>query len=148
MATNPYNQYGTTAPLNPNLYNPYAPPVMQPMPYNFQPQQRQQDMIWIRGGEAGANAYQMAPNTRVVLWDQDNPVIYIKSADSNGVTSMKTLDYTERGSEKPQTPVIEQTTEYITKADFESLKDSFQRQINRLNSQINNMRNKGGNDNG
>lgn len=139
MATNPYTQYSTPAPM-------YTPYVQTPMP-QFQmptPQCRQPDMIWVQG-EAGMKAYMMAPNTRAILWDQDNPVIYIKTADVNGVVSVKTLDYTERGSEQNANPVIANTeVEFVTKQDFEAMKDGFQRQINRLGSQINNMRNKGG----
>ena len=59
--------------------------------------------------------------------------------------SVKTLDYTERGSEQNTNPVIANAeVEFVTKQDFEAMKDGFQRQINRLGSQINNMRNKGG----
>lgn len=141
MATNPYAQYNTQA--QQPLYTPY---VQAPMP-QFQmpmPQCRQPDMIWVQG-EAGMKAYMVAPNTRAILWDQDNPVIYIKTADANGVVSVKTLDYTERGSEQNTNPVIANTeVEFVTKQDFEAMKDGFQRQINRLGSQINNMRNKGG----
>lgn len=145
MATNPYTQYNTPAqqPL-------YAPYVQAPMP-QFQmpvPQCRPSDMTWVQG-EAGMKAYMVAPNTRVILWDQDNPVIYIKTADANGVVSVKTLDYIERGSEQNANPIIANTeTEFVTKQDFESMKDGFQRQINRLGSQINNMRSKGGQNNG
>lgn len=141
MATNPYAQY--SAPVQ---TSPFAPYVQTPMP-QFQmstPQCRQPDMIWVQG-EAGMKAYMMAPNTRAILWDQDNPVIYIKTADVNGVVSVKTLDYTERGSEQNTNPVVANTeVEFVTKQDFEAMKDGFQRQINRLGSQINNMRNKGG----
>lgn len=139
MATNPYAQYNTQA-----LYAPY---VQAPMP-QFQmptPQyNRQPDMTWIQG-EAGMKAYLVAPNTRAILWDQDNPVIYIKTADANGVVSVKTLDYIERGSDQNTNPIIANAeAEFVTKQDFEAMKDGFQRQINRLGSQINNMRSKGG----
>lgn len=141
MATNPYAQYNTPAqqPL-------YAPYVQTPMP-QFQmpiPQCRQPDMIWVQG-EAGMKAYMVAPNTRAILWDQDNPVIYIKTADANGVVSVKYLDYKERGAEENAAPVtVESAPDFVTRSDFEAMKDSFQRQINRLGSQINNMRSKGG----
>lgn len=136
MATNPYSQYGSTPMYIPSV-NPYvAQPVSQPMI------QRQPDMIWVQG-EAGMKAYQMAPSTRAILWDQDNPVIYIKTADANGMVSVKTLDYTERGADGNKiVTATEPNADFATKEDIEALKDSLQRQINRLNSQINNMRNK------
>lgn len=145
MATNPYAQYNTQA--QQPLYTPY---VQAPMP-QFQmptPQyNRQPDMTWIQG-EAGMKAYLVAPNTRAILWDQDNPVIYIKTADANGVVSVKTLDYTERGSDQNTNPVITASPDGVTRSDLDSLKDDLQRQINRLDSRINNMRNKGGQNNG
>ena len=58
--------------------------------------------IWIQGGVAGANAYQVAPNNTVVLWDSEEQVIYIKSADMQGRPAIKVLDYTIR-SEAPKT---------------------------------------------
>lgn len=143
MATNPYTQYNTQA--QQPLYTPY---VQAPMP-QFQmptPQCRQPDMIWVQG-EAGMKAYMMAPNTRAILWDQDNPVIYIKTADANGVVSVKTLDYTERGSEQNANTVVT-APDTVTRSDLDNLKDDLQRQINRLDSRINNMRNKGGQNNG
>ena len=144
MATNPYTQY--SAPVQ---TSPFAPYVQTPMP-QFQmptPQCRQPDMIWVQG-EAGMKAYMMAPNTRAILWDQDNPVIYIKTADANGVVSVKTLDYTERGSEQNANTVVTASPDAVTRNDLDSLKDDLQRQINRLDSRINNMRNKGGQTNG
>ena len=53
------------------------------------------DRIWVQG-EAGAKAYFVAPNNTVVLWDTENPVIYIKTADMNGIPSMRVLDFIER----------------------------------------------------
>lgn len=56
-------------------------------------------IIWVQG-EAGAKSYLVAPNTTVQLWDSENQVIYLKSADASGMPSIKTLDYTIR--ELPQ----------------------------------------------
>ena len=53
------------------------------------------NLIWVQG-EAGAKSYQVAPNTAVQLWDSENQTIYLKSADANGIPSIKTLDYTIR----------------------------------------------------
>ncbi len=76
-------------------------------------------------------------------------MIYIKTADANGMVTVKTLDYTERGAEGNKiVNTAEPSTDFVTKEDMESLKDDLQRQINRLDSRINNMRNKGGQNNG
>lgn len=53
------------------------------------------DIIWVQG-EAGAKGYLVAPNNTVVLWDTENPVIYVKSADASGIPSMRVLDFEER----------------------------------------------------
>lgn len=143
----PINPY-----YNPNTYQ-YPPmaPTFQPyqQPLVQAPQQnRPLDMIWVQG-EAGAKAYIVGPNQRVVLWDQDSPVIYIKSADASGMTSMKILDYAERGSEQQNTiGVVKVDPEYVTKDDLAELEDKFQRQINRLDSRLNNRKAKEAQTNG
>lgn len=53
------------------------------------------DIIWVQG-EAGAKGYLVAPNNTVVLWDTENPIIYVKSADASGIPSMRVLDFEER----------------------------------------------------
>ena len=63
---------------------------------NQQPKNGGNDMIWVQS-EAGAKAFLVAPNTTVVLWDTESPTIYVKSADMNGVPSMRILDFVERG---------------------------------------------------
>ena len=53
------------------------------------------EMIWVQG-ESAAKSYIIAPGNTVILWDSENPVIYIKSSDASGIPSMRILDYTER----------------------------------------------------
>lgn len=96
---------------------PYQPPMQQPtQPITppttpTQTPQMSNDMIWVQG-LAGAKAYLVAPNTTVTLWDSENPVIYLKSCDMNGVPSMKILDVTERAETPPKSPSneVEQST--------------------------------------
>ena len=93
-------------------YNPSIPQEAQPMqsgqPYGQmiqQPQMQQpmqmaqptptNDMIWVLS-EVEAQSYPVAPNNSVILWDKNNDVIYIKSANMQGVPSMRILDYQER----------------------------------------------------
>ena len=52
-------------------------------------------LIWVQGEEA-AKAYMVAPNSTMVLWDTDSPVIYLKQCDSMGRPSMTILDFTVR----------------------------------------------------
>ena len=77
-------------------YQPQVPqvPQIQSQPVQQQPQMNS-NLIWVQG-EAGAKSYQVAPNSAVQLWDSENQTIYLKSADANGIPSIKTLDYTIR----------------------------------------------------
>lgn len=56
-------------------------------------------MIWVQG-EAGAKSYLVAPGNTVVLWDSEDPVIYIKTADASGLPGMKVLQYSERTADQ------------------------------------------------
>lgn len=50
--------------------------------------------IWVRSEDV-AN-FAVAPNNTVPLWDIENQIIYLKSADGMGRPSVKILDYTIR----------------------------------------------------
>lgn len=95
------------------------PATYQPMiqaPQYQAPQQNQQGgLIWVQG-EAAAKSYMVAPGNTVQLWDSEEKIIYLKSADPSGMPSMKILDYTIRGEEKEQPAVV-----YATKKDLDAL---------------------------
>ena len=109
----------------PATYQPMVPqyqaPVMQtPV---MQTQQNQQavnsGLIWVQGEQA-AKSYLVAPNSTVQLWDREEKVIYLKSADASGMPSMKILDYTIRGDANTvQAPAAE----FATKDDLRALED-------------------------
>lgn len=105
----------------PASYQPIYPQYQQPA------QTAQQNgIIWVQG-EGGAKSYMVAPGQTVQLWDSENKVIYLKSADASGMPSMKVLDYTIRGEaeEKP-------AAEYATKGEVEALAG----QVEKLRSEI------------
>lgn len=52
-------------------------------------------IIWV-SGKAEADGYLVAPNSAVALWDSNNPVIYLRQADSTGKPSTKVYDLVER----------------------------------------------------
>ncbi len=115
---NPYyqqpNYYGNNG-AAPDMLNQmkgqYQQPMMQqpmqPQMPNIQPTAPQtsqsNDIIWVQGSE-GAKAYLVAPNNTVTLWDSESPTIYLKTADANGVPSMRVLDFTERTANAPKSP--------------------------------------------
>ena len=99
----------------PATYPQMYPQIQAPMVQA--PQQNQQTGInWVQG-EAGAKAYMVAPGCTVQLWDSEEKVIYLKSADASGMPSMKVLDYTIRGDEQKT------TDEYATKDELKALAD-------------------------
>lgn len=73
-------------------YNSYYPgyiiPNTTPAP-QYQPQN--QGIIWVQG-EAAAKSYWVAPGNTVALWDSENPVIYLKSADAGGMPNIRVID--------------------------------------------------------
>lgn len=81
------------------------------------------DLIWVQG-EAGARAYMVAPGRTVVLWDAEAATLYVKTADTNGMPSMRILDFTERPLNAPKTPnsgVCECGDKFATKEDVNAL---------------------------
>lgn len=96
-------------------------------------QQQNNPIIWIQGIES-AKAYQTAPNSTVVLFDSEEQVIYIKSADMQGRPSMRILDYTIR-SDAPKTAqnaLAGNSVDIPTRDDIKAL----QGQIDALKQQI------------
>lgn len=109
---NYYGNNGATPDMLNQMKGQYQPqvvqqPMTQPQPMAIQmPLQNQptnaNDIIWVQG-EAGAKAYLVAPNNTVTLWDSESQTIYLKTADMNGVPSMRVLDFTERTTNAPKT---------------------------------------------
>lgn len=90
--------------LMPNYNSPYMPRYSQ-----------SNGIIWVQGIE-GAKAYQLMPNSNVVLLDSENDGrFYIKICDSVGMCTLRLFDYTEVTEAKPQ------STEYVTREEFNQL---------------------------
>ena len=108
------------------------PATYQQMYPQYQQQQavqnapQQSGIIWVQG-EGGAKSYMVAPGQTVQLWDSENKVIYLKSADASGMPSMKVLDYTIRGEAEEKSEA-----EYATKGEVEALAG----QVEKLRSEI------------
>ena len=129
-------------------YNPSIPqqdmqtnqqiPVQQPIqqipiqtPTPFIQTQPTNDMIWVLN-ENEATSYPVAPNNSVVLWDKNNPTIYIKSVNMQGVPSMRILDFAERNTDASKSAQNEPKThkctcgdKFVTKEEFDALKGKF-----------------------
>lgn len=127
MAFNPYYQ--------PNYYNPMGniPDAQQMYRQPYQQATSQITMpvanerIWTQG-IAGAKAYIVAPGNTVILWDSEAPIVYVKSADLNGVPSLEILDYTKRNDnalKMPSEHVCKCGDKFVTKEQFESLQGKY-----------------------
>ena len=55
----------------------------------------QSGILWVTS-EQEAQAYPVAPNNAVALWDSSAPAVYIKQADASGKPVLKVYDLTER----------------------------------------------------
>ena len=103
------------------------------MPIPPASQKPSNELIWVQGLE-GAKGFLVAPNNTVVLWDTENPVIYVKSADASGIPSMRVLDFKERNGNSqnnnenaPKTHECTCGDKFITKEEFNALKGDFER---------------------
>ena len=113
-----YNGFPATyQPMYPQIQAPVMQTPQQNVPGAANPQQ---GIIWVQGEQA-AKSYLVAPNNTVQLWDSEEKVIYLKSADASGMPSMKILDYTIRGDANNQAAVP--ATEYATKDELNALAD-------------------------
>ena len=82
-----------------------------------QPQPAQQSAVnWV-SGRPEADAYPMAPNTVLPLWDRNQQIIYWKQCDAAGRQSIRELEYTDRTQAQPAQPAPEP----VTKADLEAV---------------------------
>ncbi len=124
--------YNTGFPINyQQTYMPqqtYVPQMQVPqVPPQTQPQSN--GIIWVQG-EAGAKSYMVAPNNTVQLWDSENQVIYLKSADASGMPTMKVLDYTIRQAENQQSGnSLMQQSDYVTRDEFSAFENKIRQMI-------------------
>lgn len=78
-------------------------------------------MIWVSGRQE-ADGYLIAPNSAVALWDQNNPVVYLRKADSTGKPSTVVYDLVERTDNPPaQTAPQIDLSQYVTIDQLESI---------------------------
>jgi hypothetical protein len=72
-------------------------------------------VIWVSGKEE-ADKWPIAFGCAVALWDANNPVIYLRQADSTGKPSTKVYDLVERTDAPPQQKIAPQIdmSRYVT----------------------------------
>jgi hypothetical protein len=95
---------------NPQMMNPYMNNYMNINRYTPQ----NNGITWVQGIE-GAKAYQLTPNSNVLLMDSDNDgVFYIKVSDNVGMCNLRTFNYVETTN----TPPIQNTTPQIDMSNY------------------------------
>lgn len=67
-------------------------------------------------GIAGANAYNIPPNSMVALFDQNSDIMYIKTSDGAGYSSVKEYSYTEIQNNQPT------VGNFVTQEEFNQFK--------------------------
>ena len=129
----PMGYYNPSMPQdNSNMQSgqPFGQPIQQqsPQPMPMMQPTQSTDMIWVLS-EVEAQSYPVAPNNSVILWDKNNDVVYIKSANMQGVPSMRILDYKERTADNaPKTEkehVCQCGDKFVSKSDFNALQEEF-----------------------
>ena len=121
-----YNNYPF---YQPYTYYPVQQPVMPTQTIQQTPQTTPQQningpitsgMIWVNN-EQEAQAYPVAPNNAVALWDSNSSVVYIKQADASGRPYLKIYDLSERTQADPTEPKREELA--AIKADFDAIRN-------------------------
>ena len=105
--------------LNPN-YNYY--PAYYSQPQNIYTHNSQGGIVWVRD-KAEAEAYPMAPNSAVALWDSSSPSIYLKQTDASGRPIIKVFDLVER-SILPDNPLKDDLPNYVSFDDIKPLDEA------------------------
>lgn len=105
----------------------YGQPPYPPQGYMQQPAQNAAQMmtqqygsrIWVNG-KADAEAYPVAPNRAVDLWDATDPtILYTKQADASGKPSMEVCEVVRRADEQAK-----QKSDYATRGELDDVLDS------------------------
>ena len=103
------------------------PQIPQPIQTNMGPvgpvpAPQNSGIIWV-SGKSEADKWAIAAGSAVALWDQNNPVVYLRQADSTGKPSTKVYDLVERIDNLPQQPAQPgiDMTQYITRDELESI---------------------------
>ena len=100
-------------------YNPFF--YQSSYPHGYMPiinhQAQGNSIIWVQGIES-ARSYPVGAGNTVLLMDSDSQHMYIKSADSTGMPSLKIYEYTEVTEPRPVQEGIN-AEDFVTKDELE-----------------------------
>lgn len=108
-------------------YNPSPGTTVAPMgnwwPYSVSggswPKPNQNNLLKVQGPES-AKAYQLGPNSTVVLFDANDPIFYLKATDDGGFATLRTFEFSERPPETIDVKPVE--SGYAGKDELEEIK--------------------------
>lgn len=109
------------------MFNPYYQNFQNYQPQNFQPNYQQniqstKDEVLYVPNEQAAEAYLMAPNSFVRLWDAQLPRFYEKRTDPQGRPfPMEKYEY-HKVTEEPKSEETDLTAQFVTRKEFEDLR--------------------------
>jgi hypothetical protein len=105
---------------NPQMMNPYMNNYMNINRYTPQ----NNGITWVQGIE-GAKAYQLTPNSNVLLMDSDNDgVFYIKVSDNVGMCNLRTFNYVETTNQQNTSTYQQKEVDmsiYVTKDELNEI---------------------------
>ena len=107
-----------------NNFNPMYQNPMYPNPQNnFMPKVITNNGInWVQGIE-GAKAYQIQPNSNIVLLDSEQNKMYIKTSDNIGMCNLRIFDFNEVTETSNQSTVMLQQdlSKFVTRDELNSI---------------------------
>lgn len=114
-------------------YNYYPATYQAPVIYSQAPPQST-GIQWVQG-EIGARAFPVSPGASVLLMDSDENRFFIKSADASGMPlPLRVFSYTEEvAAQSHESPQID-TSNFVTREEFEQWKSSQKRRHNEQHS--------------
>jgi len=100
-----------------NFQNPYNN-MYQPR-YSYSPTNN--GITWVQGVE-GAKAYQLMPNSNMLLMDSENDgVFYIKVSDNVGMCNLRTFKYEEVTNFPKSSENLVDTSQFVTKDELNEI---------------------------
>ena len=109
---------------------PYTPQIMPPQ---VNANTGSTPILWVQG-EAGAKSWYITPGSTVLLMDSESQRFYLKSADMNGVPAMRTFEYVEAGTQKPQE--APQAANFVTVDAFNEFRDDVLKRLEDLSEPV------------
>ena len=104
----------------------YQNPMYQNTPNTYMPKPIINNGInWVQGIE-GAKAYQIQPNSNIVLLDSEQNKMYIKTSDNIGMCNLRIFDFSEVTETQNQSTVPQQDlSNYVTREELNKILQNF-----------------------